>query len=95
MTAKLHNLSATNTYSGEGNMSIQLWDMDDATENGLVSNADYDSRQTNVYIASRQHNFGAGNNAVFDNIDVTAEVHDWMGFGFRVQGARYRVWGAG
>ena len=99
-TAKLNglNVDSSSFYYGTGTMNVDLFDMGDGTEDGIVYYNDYNSRRGGR-IARLPHVFG-GAHADFDNIDVTCAVRndlfgagqtDFSGFILKSPDARYEL----
>jgi hypothetical protein len=81
-TAKLNglNVDSSSFYYGTGTMNVDLFDMGDAAENGVIDVNDYNSTRGSR-IARLPHVYGS-TYADFDNIDVTCAVrNDLFGTG--------------
>jgi hypothetical protein len=85
-TAKLNGLTVTYSYAwpttNPGIMNVDLFDMGDVTENGVIDVDDYNSNQGSR-IARLAHDFALGGaHADFNNVDVTCAVrNDLFGTG--------------
>ena len=71
--ARLGGLTVNSSF-GAGQMSVDLFDMADGTEDGMINIGDF-TGSLGSPIAKRTHNF-SGAHADFNNIDVTAALQN-------------------
>ena len=73
-TARLGGLTVTSS-SGSGAMDVDLFDMGDGTEDGVIDVYDFNNT-LGSRIARRTHMFSQAGTADFNDIDVTAAVQN-------------------